>query len=123
VRIAEWLLSKLFPPKLDLRLKQKELNETIEYRRRRLFANGHIYVWSSWTGNKREHPAPPKPTIQEKRQREIPYSRFNGRVYSSVLEHLRDVTAAGTGLKTQTTNPSGIDSSRVQSGKKLVRYN
>ena len=76
MKILEWLLSRMFPPKLDLKLNRDDLNQTLEYRRRLKFVNGNIHVWSGWTGNKREHPAEKKLTIQERRRREIPSTHY-----------------------------------------------
>lgn len=113
MKFVEQLLSRLFPPRHGS-LKRSELNQTLGYRRRMLFANGYIHVWSSITGRAR---------LQFPLQNDTSKARFNHRVYDSVLEHFRDTTTAGTRSETQATNQNGAIGSRLQSRQKLVRYN
>jgi hypothetical protein len=102
--LVERILSAVFPPLLDQRLTTEELEASLDYRRRDRRTQPY-YVWSS-AGNLREHPEKPRPTTQERRNRDIPIKfRFSGKLYSSVLAHANDICKAdGAGPETSEGN-------------------
>src|SRR5712664_1147881 len=70
MRLVTWVLSVLFPVRLDQRLTAEELEISLEFRRRDRRTQPY-YLWSA-AGNLTVHPARPKPTVRERRNREIP---------------------------------------------------
>jgi hypothetical protein len=70
-----WVLSKLFPPRLNakLTLSQDDLHATLDFYRRD--SRRKPFVWSS-IGSVVEHSASPALTERERRNREIPEDYF-----------------------------------------------
>ena len=66
--LVQWVLGVLFPPRLDAKLTHEELHLTLDFYRRD--SRRKPFVWSS-VSNSMEHPAKPKPTIQEWRSRDL----------------------------------------------------
>lgn len=67
---AERVLSVLFPVRLDATLTAKELEISLDFRRRDRRTQPY-YFWSA-AGNLKQHSAKPKPSVRERRNREIP---------------------------------------------------
>lgn len=68
--LAKYILSVLFPPRLDAKLTHEELHATLDFRTRDSRHQNGI-VWSSSAGNVREHPAKPELSIRERRRRDL----------------------------------------------------
>jgi hypothetical protein len=69
MRLVEYVLSMLFPMRRNLRLTQSELGVSLDYHRRDRRTRPY-YIWSA-AGNLKQYPARPKPTLQERRNRDL----------------------------------------------------
>jgi hypothetical protein len=110
------LLSVLFPVRLDQKLTAEELEVSLDYRRRNRRTQPY-YIWSA-AGNLTEHPAKPKPTMRERRSREIPEVLSVGnRVF---IMSIREADAAGP--EATEANSNRVDRARVYAGQDMVGY-
>ncbi len=118
MRLVNTVLSVLFPVRLELKLSQTELHTTMEFVARDS-RHQHGLVWSS-AGNVKQHPAKPEPTPQERRHRDILETKFNGRVFSSVVEHADSFKTDGSRSKKTTADSCGPIVRWFYAGKQVV---